>query len=164
MSAQLQIIPIERDYDPLMAAIIRQVGHEFGAVGEGFGPGDAEVDALSQHYHPEQKSQYWVALVDGELVGGGGIGALAERPQVAELRKVFLLPESRGQGIGRKLTECALDFAKAQGYQGCYLDTLNNMTAAIALYHRLGFERLKGPMASLHNRCDVWMYKDFSRD
>ncbi len=80
--------------------------------------------------------------------------------KVCELKKLFLLPESRGLGLGRKLTEECLEFAKSQGYESCYLDTLKNMKSAIALYESLGFKHLEQPLAGTeHNGCDVWMLK-----
>ncbi|GAM72033.1 histone acetyltransferase HPA2 [Vibrio sp. JCM 19236] len=47
---------------------------------------------------------------------------------------MFLLKESRGLGLGKKLSEMCLEFAKEQGFTQCYLDTLSNMTSAVRLY------------------------------
>jgi putative acetyltransferase len=53
-----------------------------------------------------------------------------------------------------------LEFAKEEGFLGCYLDTLNSMTAAIALYEKMGFKHLSQPLdGSIHGGCDVWMMK-----
>ncbi|KOO11475.1 acetyltransferase, partial [Vibrio xuii] len=72
-----------------------------------------------------------------------------------------LLPESRGLGLGKKLSEQCLEFAKQQEITSCYLDTLNTMTSAIKLYEHLGFEHLDQPMdGTEHNGCDVWMLKE----
>ena len=45
----VKISPITSEQDAVVCHIIRTVGAEFGAVGEGFGPGDAEVQAMSRH-------------------------------------------------------------------------------------------------------------------
>ncbi|CAM3651736.1 GNAT family N-acetyltransferase [Rheinheimera salexigens] len=151
---------IKPEHDVNIALIIKQVGAEFGAIGEGFGPSDPEVDAMSQHYNDASASRYFVASIKGNIVGGSGVAAFNGSNQVCELRKLFLLAESRGLGIGKKLTEDCLAYAKAKGYKQCYLDTLSNMTSAIALYEKLGFSHLEKPLAgTIHNGCDVWMIK-----
>ncbi|WP_119395490.1 GNAT family N-acetyltransferase [Salinibius halmophilus] len=157
------IRPIESSDDRKISNIIRQVGAEFGAVGEGFGPGDAEVANMSGHYHPSQRSRYYVALLDGEVVGGGGIAPFTDAKgsnRTCELRKLFLLPQARRLGIGKRLLAQCLDDAKSLGYHACYLDTLANMHAAINLYQQYGFKHLDAPMAATeHGGCDVWMLK-----
>ncbi|WP_026958858.1 GNAT family N-acetyltransferase [Aliagarivorans taiwanensis] len=156
----LHIRPIQASDDVCIQQIILQVGKEFGAIGEGFGPSDAEVAQMSQHYLAEQRSRYFVAELNGKVVGGGGIAAFNHSADTCELRKLFILPQGRGQGVGRQLSQACLAFARDQGYNRCYLDTLSNMDAAIALYHSLGFERLTQPLdGTIHNGCDVAMLK-----
>lgn len=155
-----RLFPIQPQHDAAIESIIQQVGAEFGAIGAGFGPADAEVQCMSQHYLAEQRSQYLVALMDGKIVGGAGIAPFVHEPETCELKKLFLLPSSRGHGIGAALTQACLAFAQAQGYTQCYLDTLSNMQAAISLYEQLGFVHLEQPLAgTLHGGCDVWMLK-----
>ncbi|MFT5722619.1 MAG: putative acetyltransferase [Motiliproteus sp.] len=152
--------PIRPEFDLAIARIIRQTGIEFGAIGEGFGPSDTEVSAMSRHYDPRHKSQYLVARVDGQVVGGCGIAPFNGSATTCELRKLFLLPQSRGQGIGKALTLACLAFARTQGFERCYLDTLEGMSTAIDLYRALGFDRLEGPLEGTpHGGCDVWMLK-----
>lgn len=155
------IQPIEAQHDADMCQIIQQVGAQYGAVGEGFGPADAEVLCMSQHYLAEQRSQYLVAMIAGKVVGGAGIAPFLHYSDICELKKLFLLPSSQGLGIGKTLTQTCLNFAVEQGYQQCYLDTLSSMQAAIGLYERCGFRHLSQPFAgTLHGGCDVWMLKD----
>ncbi|MFT6898783.1 MAG: putative acetyltransferase [Paraglaciecola sp.] len=159
MSYQIQQIkPI---HDTTICQIIKKVGEEYGAVGEGFGPSDPEVNAMSQHYNDESSSRYFVAFIKGSIVGGSGIAAFNGSREVSELRKLFLLPESRGLGVGKKLTVECLEYAKRKGYKKCYLDTLRSMKSAIALYEKLGFKHLDKPLeGTIHNSCDVWMLKE----
>ena len=156
-----QILPIEAQHNTDICQIIQQVGAQYGAVGEGFGPADAEVLCMSQHYLTEQRSQYLVAMIAGKVVGGAGIAPFLHYSDVCELKKLFLLPSSQGFGIGKALTRACLAFAVEQGYQQCYLDTLSSMQSAISLYEQLGFTHLTQPLAgTLHGGCDVWMLKD----
>ncbi|MFH7566056.1 GNAT family N-acetyltransferase [Oceanimonas smirnovii] len=157
MKSVMSITPAD---DAAICRIIQCVGAEFGAVGEGFGPGDAEVQCMSRHYRPENNSRYFVARLNGEIVGGAGIAPLGN---ICELKKLFLLPGARGHGLGRQLAEACLAFATERGFTACYLDTLGNMTAAIRLYEQLGFQHLEAPLvASEHGGCDVWMLKQLN--
>lgn len=154
------IEPIRPEQDAEIRAIIKAVGAEFGAVGEGFGPSDPEVDAMSAHYIADTKSLYLVATLNGKIVGGCGLAPFNNSEQVCELKKLFLLPESRGLGLGKALSEQCLSFATEQGFSSCYLDTLSSMTSAIKLYEKLGFEHLdKALDGTEHGKCDVWMLK-----
>lgn len=155
-----KIEPIQPSQDSAIAAIIQASGAEFGAIGDGFGPSDDEVGAMSLHYRREQGSCYLVATIAGRVVGGGGIAPFNGSRRTCELRKLFLKPEARGLGIGIALTQQCLDLAINHGYQQCYLDTLASMSDAIALYQKLGFETLNEPLAgTLHGGCDIWMLK-----
>ncbi len=149
--------------DQAIHDIIKAVGKEFGAVGDGFGPGDAEVSAMSEHYLRINRSCYYVAVLQGKVVGGCGIAPFNNSSQVCELRKLFLIPGARGLGIGKALTEQCLNDARSMGYQQCYLDTLSNMHKAISLYKRFGFRNLESSLdGSEHGGCDVWMINELS--
>ena len=155
------ITPIKPAHDRSICQIIKSVGAEFGAIGAGFGPSDPEVLCMSQHYGKEGGSIYYVASVANEIVGGGGISAFNGSQEVCELRKLFLLPEYRGRGIGEALARKCLAYAKTSGYARCYLDTLSSMQAAISLYRKLGFQKLAAPLAgSGHTGCDMGMIRN----
>jgi len=115
---------------------------------------------MSQYYQASGQSLYLVALVNDQVVGGCGIAPFEQSNEICELRKLFLLPASRGLGIGKNLTAQCLDFARQQEFSQCYLDTCANMTSAIALYQQFGFYHLSQPLAgTIHSGCDVWMLK-----
>ncbi|UPQ86942.1 GNAT family N-acetyltransferase [Vibrio sinaloensis] len=154
------IEPIQAQHNSEICKIIKSVGKEFGAIGEGFGPSDAEVEAMSDHYTLDKNSLYLVASIDGKIVGGCGLAPFQGSESICELKKLFLLPESRGFGLGKQLTERCLTFAESQGFSQCYLDTLKTMTSAIKLYESLGFNHLDKPLdGTEHGGCDVWMLK-----
>lgn len=152
---------IEAADNASMALIIRQVGAEFGAVGDGFGPADEEVNALSRYYLPQHGALYLVAEHEQwGIIGGGGIAPFAGHQHICELRKLFLAPRARGLKLGYQLAAQCLAFARQYGYRQCYLDTLATMTAAIHLYKQLGFIQQSAPLSgTVHTGCDVWMLK-----
>lgn len=151
---------ITSEDDKTICRIIKGVGKEYGAIGEGFGPSDPEVIGMSQHYNDKTRSLYLVATINGKIVGGSGIAAFNGSDKTCELRKLFLLPESRGLGIGKALTLQCLEYAKSKGYTQCYLDTLTSMKSAVSLYEKIGFIHLDKPLdGTIHSGCDVWMLK-----
>jgi ribosomal protein S18 acetylase RimI-like enzyme len=76
-------------------------------------------------------------LVEDALSGCVALRPLAE--EIAELKRLYVRESGRGRGLGRALTERALDDARAIGYRAVRLDTLPQMGAAIDLYRALGF-------------------------
>ncbi|HJU89003.1 MAG TPA: bifunctional helix-turn-helix transcriptional regulator/GNAT family N-acetyltransferase [Gemmatimonadaceae bacterium] len=147
--------------DAAMGRIIRQVMTEFGAVGSGYAIVDPEVSRMSAAYRGP-RSAYFVIVRDGQVLGGGGIGPLrGGPPDTCELRKMYFLPQLRGLGMGREMLDRCLIEAKRIGYRRCYLETLERMATARALYESVGFRKLDAPMGDTgHHRCDAWYVKD----
>jgi putative acetyltransferase len=78
--------------------------------------------------------------------GGEAVGVLALRPRapaIAEIKRLYVVPQARGTGLGRALLDRAIDEARARGYERVRLDShRGSMGAAIALYARLGFAEI----------------------
>jgi putative acetyltransferase len=77
------------------------------------------------------------------LSGGIAVGVVGLKPltaEIAEIKRLYVLAEARGQGVGLALAERALAAAAERGYDRVRLDTHRpSMAAAIALYRALGF-------------------------
>jgi len=160
MNAKLKnthIRPIRPNENALVAGIIRQVLEEFGANREGFAFVDTELDALYEHFLPPEAA-YFVAEVDGRICGGAGFGPLLGGDgKTAELKKMYLLPEARGLGLGQKFIQTLLPMAKEAGYHCIYLETTETMKQAIELYKRSEFRRLDKAMgATGHFGCQIF--------
>ena len=81
----------------------------------------------------------WI-VEDGErIVGSVAIVKFSER--AGQLRWLLLDPEVRGQGIGRRLVEEALDFCRDAGYSSVFLWTVNTLPVAAKLYQSVGFRK-----------------------
>jgi putative acetyltransferase len=137
--------------------IIVEVMAELQATGEGFSDQDAELESMSAAYGTPGAA-YFVAELDGRVVGGGGLGPLSGAdPHVCELRKMYLLPAARGRGIGRRMLQICVERARNMGYRTCYLETLAQMERARDLYERFGFLPLEAPLGDTgHFGCNRW--------
>lgn len=70
----------------------------------------------------------------------GAIGLLPVSPTTCELRKMYLAPQVRGRGWGRRLLDHALVRAAERGFTRVELETASVLKAAVALYERTGFQ------------------------
>ncbi len=155
------IRPIQPSDNPIIAKIIRDTLTEFGANHPGTVYYDPTTDALFELFQKE-KSAYNIAEADGRIVGGGGIYPTDGLPaDTCELVKMYLLPEARGTGLGSQLITKCLKQAKENGFSNVYLETMNELKAALKVYARMGFTYLDGPMGnSGHFGCPLWMIKE----
>jgi len=152
---------IEPGDDKALAKIIRDTLTEFKANKPGTVYYDETTDHLSEVFKAN-RSIYFVAEMDEEIVGGSGIYPTANLPEgTCELVKLYLSPGGRGKGLGKLLMEKCITAAKEMGYKKIYLETMPELTIAIPMYERLGFTYLPAAQGSSgHTGCDVWMIKE----
>jgi GNAT superfamily N-acetyltransferase len=87
-----------------------------------------------------------VATVDGETCGCLGVRPLQQG--TCELKRLYVRPELRSGGVGRALTEAAIERARGLGYRRIRLDTVPGMERAQALYLALGFREISAYRAN----------------
>lgn len=144
-----------------IAEVVKQVMEEFNADPKTTVLGDPSLHTMYQNYQ-EPGAVYYVAEIDGKVVGGCGIRKLnGSDENICELQRMFLLNDIRGKGIGKKLLQLSLSEAKKFRYKQIYLESLKQMTGAISLYESAGFKRLVKPLGNTgHGGCDVNMILD----
>jgi GNAT superfamily N-acetyltransferase len=81
----------------------------------------------------------WIAERDGMRVGSVFVIRHGEREGVARLRMLFVEPDARGLGIGRRLVEACTAFARGAGYHTLTLWTIKGLDPARRLYEREGY-------------------------
>lgn len=78
--------------------------------------------------------------------GEAAVGCVALRPMpegIGEVKRMFVDPAWRGQGVGRALMDTVVEAARLRGYRRLRLGTLKEMHAAQALYRSLGFVEIE---------------------
>lgn len=129
-----------------------------GTVLSGYGlkadpPGtDRDLSDLDRFYFSNRG--WFCVLTDADrIVGSYGILRISDK--VCELRKMYLLPEYQGRGLGRSMMEDALKRAAELGYTEIVLETNTLLDKAIRLYLKYGFEEYDP--GHLSDRCDLAM-------
>ncbi|TVO57864.1 carbonate dehydratase [Denitromonas halophila] len=97
---------------------------------------DAEMASLPGAYSAPD-GRLFLAEVDGKPAGCVGIRKFSDG--VCEMKRLYVEPSMRGQGVGRDLALAAIRTAKELGYKRIMLDTLPAMRIAVKLYRELGF-------------------------
>ena len=160
MLAEIQIRNIEPVDNVAIASVIRNALAEFGANKPGTVFFDPTTDHLFELFQ-QAGSVYYIAEIDGTIVGGCGIFPTEGLPEkTCELVKLYLDKAARGTGLGKALLLKAMDWAKANGYDQVYLESMPELSKAVSIYENVGFEKLNKALGkSGHDGCDIWMLK-----
>ena len=125
-----QVGALFREYEAEVGA---HMGHDLVMQAQGF---EEELARLPGDYAPPGGALF-VALVNGAAAG-----CVAVRPMpnaVAELKRLFVRPAFRGQSLGRRLVQVAMERGSRDGASTMRLDTLAYMRSAAHLYRAMGF-------------------------
>lgn len=98
-----------------------------------------ELTKLERKYGQPAGRTIIAATMDG-VVAGGAYRRLSDT--VCELKRLYVTDKARGHGLGRKLSDALIKYAKSDGYITMQLDTGNRLTEAIAMYASMGFRHI----------------------
>jgi DNA-binding MarR family transcriptional regulator/GNAT superfamily N-acetyltransferase len=101
----------------------------------------AEIAAkFIQNFDPKRE-RCWIAEMDGAPIGS--VFVVKESASTAKLRLLIVEPHARGQGLGKRLVQECIAFARRTGYKKLVLWTQSNLLAARGIYAAAGFTKVK---------------------
>jgi GNAT superfamily N-acetyltransferase len=103
----------------------------------------AEIVADYAANHDPQREAAWIAEIDGRRVGCIFCVAARDRHATAQLRILLVQPNGRGHGLGGRLVDESLEFARAAGYDRVCLWTNHPLAAARHVYLQRGFRMVE---------------------
>lgn len=98
----------------------------------------AEIVAKFIHNFDPKWERCWLAEMNGDVVGS--VFLVKQSDEVAKLRLLLVEPKARGLGIGARLVDECIGFARRTGYRTITLWTNSILTAARAIYVKAGFQ------------------------
>jgi len=110
---------------------------------------DSDLEDIEGNYH-RRGGAFEVVVARGEVVGCAGLYPVDST--TCELRKMYLLPQCRGEGLGKQILERFLKRARELGFSRMVLETASVLEEAISLYRRYGFKPFQPEHLSA--RCD----------
>ena len=101
----------------------------------------AEIAAAFVQNFDRKRERCWIAEMDGEPVGS--VFVVKDTKTTAKLRLLIVDPKARGRGLGKRLVEECVRFAREKGYRRLALWTQSNLAAARGIYRAAGFRKVK---------------------
>ena len=155
-ATELDVRPLATS-DPTAAVLLNAYAEEMEERFSGREP--CRVLTVAEEYI-EPAGTFLVVYEDGEPIACGGIRALPDR--TAEVKRMYVVPDARGRGIGAQLLERLEDEARRLGYRRLRLDTGAQLNEAQALYRGAGYAEIddyNGNSAASH-----WFEKELVTD
>jgi GNAT superfamily N-acetyltransferase len=110
-------------------------------VEEGWGPTTPDrTSTVTAEEMVPPSGAYVIVREDGRAVAGGGVRRLGDG--VCEIKRMFVIPDARGRGHGRRLLDGLERAARDLGYRFARLDTAQSMTTAMAMYRAAGYRSI----------------------
>lgn len=129
--------PNDPDIGPLLDAHESEMLQRYGA-----GPGAADRDpTIPEQFTAAGGGVFLVARRSGTFVAIGGMRNRG--PGVVEIKRMYVIPEARGRGIGRRLLEALQTWAQETRVTRIVLETGTKQPEACSLYESAGFSRIE---------------------
>jgi len=142
-------------------SLVGSVLREYGLTPEPLGT-DADLEDLEKNYINRGGVFELLEDANGELLGTVGLYPMpsvdAEKPKTVELRKMYFVPQLRGQGWGKKTMTRMIETARELGFKRIILETHSVLKEAIGLYKSFGF--LPSCEGKHSARCDQVFFLD----
>ena len=113
------------------------------ALGWEYQPDGRHMDMVSIVDSYMRHGCFWCLYKDADLIGMVAARCIDSENNVAELKRLYVLPEHQSNGYGGMLFECALDYVKEQGYRIVRVDTRHDRNASLHLIDNHRFRRVE---------------------
>jgi putative acetyltransferase len=127
--------PIDRQ--PI-ATVISTVLAEYGLGWEPAGA-DRDVLAIEECYLATGGAFWTICDPAGQVIGSAGYYPIARGHRAVEIRKMYILPAHRGQGLGKFVLQELEKAITAQGWQEIWVETASVLVEAVRLYESSGY-------------------------
>jgi putative acetyltransferase len=132
------------------AEVIKTVLEEYGLPWQ---PELADKDVIEvEAAYLEMGGEFWVVEQDATIVGTAAYQPIARGQNAVEIRKMYLLPHIRGQGLGKYLLAQLEQAIAIKKYQEIWIETASILKEAVKLYERNGYHPASGVETA---RCDL---------
>ena len=156
VAASVQIRPVDSEHPDAQYCLAEYVAELNRRSTRGFDP-SVGATALPHELRPPV-GQFFVAYLHDEPVGCGGVKHHADAP--AEIKRMWIAPQARGLGLGRRLLETLEACAKDGGAQVAHIETGGVLTEALSLYRSAGW--LEVPQFNDEPYADHWLEKQLA--
>lgn len=132
-----QVVRISRTtaHDPVFKQLVTlldtELANRYGA-----------IQKIYDQFNVVSDIQTVVIVYHNEVAAGCGCFKAFDE-KIAEIKRLFVLPEHRGKGIARKIVQALEEWAWERSYNTCILETGDKQPEAIALYERMGYQRVE---------------------
>ena len=139
------------------AQVISTVLAEYGLSWQ---PTEADRDVVEvEQAYLQSGGEFWVVELQGNIVGTAAYYPITRGEQAVEIRKMYLLPQVRGQGLGRYLLQQLENAIAEKGFKEIWLETASVLSEAVVLYENNGYQPASGVETA---RCDLVFKKKLS--
>lgn len=149
----------EADNDAV-AALVRNNLKQFNLDIPGTAYYDEGLDHLSDYYGRDDCKYYVIEDDNGEVIGGIGYDRFEPMQDTAELQKLYLADAAKGSGLGYELIDFIENRMREAGYKFSYLETHDNLQAAIHIYKKKGYEEIERPKEVVHSTMNRFFRKE----
>lgn len=140
------------------ARVIRQVLAEYGLPWQ---PKLADRDVIEvETAYLATGGEFWVVEQDSTIVGTAAYQPIVRGQNAVEIRKMYLLPEVRGRGLGKYLLAQLEQAIAIKDYQEIWLETVSILKEAVKLYELNGYQPADGVETE---RCDLVYLKQLQQ-
>lgn len=120
---------------------------------------DEGLDHLSDYYGADERRYFVIENLQGNVIGGIGFAKLEFMEETAELQKLYLADSAKGSGLGYELISLIEEKMTTAGYKYSYLETHDNLRAAIHIYEKCGYIEIEKPKEVVHSAMNRFFKK-----